>query len=76
VRTFDSPFRAALRIFAVCLFSSTISAFAAVAGSISGTVKDASGLVVPWAHVKIAEASTGLSYETQTGSNGSFMYCQ
>jgi hypothetical protein len=74
VRSFASPFRAALRTFAICLIFGAVSAFAAVSGSVSGTVKDASGLVVPAAQVKIAETNTGLSYETQTGSNGSFIF--
>ena len=46
------------------------SAWAAVAGSISGTVKDPQGRVVPNADVTAREVATGISHETRTDANG------
>ncbi len=48
------------------------SAFGAVTGSISGTVSDQSGKVVPGADVTVREVSTGITHETR--SNGSGYY--
>ena len=42
------------------------TAWGAVAGSISGTVKDPSGSVVPNADVTAREIDTGISHETHT----------
>jgi len=44
----------------------------AVAGSISGTVKDATGSVVPHARVTVQEFGTGLAYRTLTDGRGYF----
>ena len=49
-----------------------LMAWAGVGGSISGTVKDSSGSVVPNANVAIREINTGLLYQTHTDSNGYF----
>lgn len=46
--------------------------FASVGGSISGTVKDASGKVVGRAEVTVVESSTGLTYKTHTDGAGYF----
>src|ERR1700683_1700377 len=61
--------------FAVCFFAFTLLitaalAWAGVAGSISGTVTDVSGRVVPNAQVTAREAGTGLSYQTTTDGKG------
>jgi hypothetical protein len=48
------------------------TAWAAVAGSISGTVSDPSQSVVPGADVTLQEAGTGLVYRTRTDNNGFF----
>ena len=57
----------------ICIFIFLSSvAWGAVAGSISGTVKDPSGRVVPNADVTVREVSTGI--EHQTRSNGSGYY--
>ena len=48
----------------------TAAAWGAVGGSISGTVKDATGSVVPNAGVTLKEVSTGLVYRTKTDSRG------
>jgi hypothetical protein len=46
------------------------AAWGAVAGSISGTVKDPSGSVVPDAIITLREANTGLSHQTRTNAKG------
>ncbi|MGD0733718.1 MAG: carboxypeptidase regulatory-like domain-containing protein [Terracidiphilus sp.] len=48
----------------------TASAWGAVAGSISGTVKDPAGSVVAGAHVTAEEVSTGLVYQAESNGNG------
>ena len=45
-------------------------AWASVAGSISGTVKDPSGRVVPNAEITIRETNTGLSHHATANSKG------
>ena len=47
-------------------------AWAAVAGSISGTVRDPSGSVVPNADVTAREIDTGLTHKTHTDARGSY----
>ena len=47
-----------------------VTAWGSVAGSISGTVKDPSGSVVPNASVTVRELSTGVSQHTHTNSKG------
>ena len=54
------------------LFLSATSAWAGVAGSVSGTVRDSSGGVLPHASVTLKEVDTGLSYRTQTDNRGSY----
>jgi len=60
--------------FAVSLTCSLLflaaTAWAAVAGSISGTVNDPSGSVLPSAKITVQEVSTGLVYRTRTDNNG------
>ena len=46
------------------------AAWGAVAGSISGTVKDPAGKVVPGASVIVHEVNTGLIYRTQSDNRG------
>ncbi len=48
----------------------TAAAWGAVAGSISGTVRDPSRSVVPNADVTARELNTGISYKTHTNANG------
>ncbi len=52
----------------------TVSAWASVGGSISGTVKDPSGSVVASASVTVKETSTGLSHQTHTNSKGYYTF--
>jgi hypothetical protein len=56
----------------VCLvfLLSATAAWASVAGSVSGTVKDSSGGVVPHVGVSLQQVDTGLSYHTQTDNRG------
>jgi len=51
---------------------SAVAAFASVGGSISGTVKDATGGLIPRASVTVVETETGLSYRVQTDSAGDY----
>lgn len=44
------------------------------AGSVSGTVKDPTGALVPQAHVTITNTSTGIPYSTVSSSQGSFAF--
>jgi len=58
-----------LRIACTALFAAT-AAFASVGGSISGTVKDATGSVIAGATVAAQETNTGLAYRAQTDASG------
>ena len=48
--------------------------WASVGGSISGTVKDPSGRVVPNAEVTLRESTTGLSYQAHSDSRGLYTF--
>src|SRR5687768_14612684 len=62
----------------VCLLSSFFAASPAVSqvtsGSVFGSVKDASGAVIPGATVVLISASRGTSVETSTNENGDFIF--
>ncbi|MGH9561496.1 MAG: carboxypeptidase-like regulatory domain-containing protein, partial [Terracidiphilus sp.] len=45
-------------------------AFASVSGSISGTVKDSAGSVVPGAEVHLREGGTGTEYRAASDAHG------
>jgi hypothetical protein len=62
------------RIFWAVGVLSAALAWASVGGSISGTVKDPSGRVVPNADVTVRESSTGLSYQTHADSRGHYTF--
>ena len=64
-------FRFAVSLTCFLLFLAA-TAWAAVAGSISGTVNDPAGSVVPSANVTVREVNTGLVYRTQTDNKGSY----
>ena len=67
--------RFALKLSCLILLASFVTtlAFGQVeAGSIAGTVKDATGAVVPGATVKVKNVSTGLERTAQTGSVGQY----
>jgi hypothetical protein len=50
----------------------TATAWAAVAGSISGTVRDPSGNLIPNADVTVRELETSMTHETHTDSRGTY----
>ncbi|MGA2536999.1 MAG: carboxypeptidase regulatory-like domain-containing protein [Terracidiphilus sp.] len=68
--------RVASKLAALCLaglLSAGLS-WASVGGSISGTVEDSSGNVVPGATLALSELKTGLTYHAQTNSQGSYNF--
>jgi hypothetical protein len=50
------------------------AAWAAVSGSISGTVKDPTGSLVPKADITVRELNTGILHQTHTNGNGYFSF--
>jgi hypothetical protein len=56
-------------LFLIGIFSAAIG-WASVGGSISGTLRDPSGSVVPNGSVVVREVATGLTYRTHTDSKG------
>jgi hypothetical protein len=68
----DSVVLAMVVFLAALLLCAPVSA--SVGGSLSGTVKDASGSVVPGATVAVREVDTGLVYHTRTDHNGDFSF--
>jgi len=73
-----SLFRSAGRLGSFILLVSLVLLFSSLAlaqrdlGTLTGTVTDPSGAVVPGATVTISEASTGQNYKLQTSSSGDF----
>ena len=59
-------------IFLMSLAGSTL--WASVGGSISGTIKDPSGSVIPGATLTVTESNTGLVYKTSTDSKGHYAF--
>src|ERR1700722_4157152 len=55
-------------------FLSTALAWGSVGGSISGTIKDPSGRVVPDAQVTVRQTSTGLAYQARSNSKGYYIF--
>ncbi len=69
--------RLIVRIAGIILVFPLLSAtmlWASVSGSISGTVKDPSGSVIPNAHIAVRESNTGLTYETHTDRKGYYTF--
>jgi hypothetical protein len=66
--------RSAFLFFCVAVLTTASCAWAAVSGSISGTVKDPSGSVIPKASVAVREVRTGLSYRTSTDGRGYYAF--
>jgi hypothetical protein len=67
----------ALRLFIAMLISSAAATHAFAQGggattSLSGTVTDASGAIIPGANVAVKNVATGTSFETVTNENGYF----
>ncbi len=59
-------------IWALSLFFCAAYAFADVTGTISGSVKDPSGAVVPGASVEVVNRETGVKRSVQTNSTGGY----
>jgi hypothetical protein len=55
-------------------FLSTALAWGSVGGSISGTIKDPSGRVVPDAQVTVHQTNTGLAYQAHSNSKGYYIF--
>jgi hypothetical protein len=65
--------RSAIQLSCFLLFL-TSSAWGTVAGSISGTVRDPSGSVVPDANVTVRELNTGIPHQTHTNARGYYTF--
>ena len=63
------PQRSFIQLMCILMFAG-IPAWAAVTGSISGTVKDPQGRVVPNADVTARELATGIEHETHSDASG------
>jgi hypothetical protein len=63
-------------VVAVLIFAlvSAAVAFGQTAGKIIGTVKDATGAVIPDSHVMLLNTATGVKQETQTNNDGLFAF--
>jgi Carboxypeptidase regulatory-like domain/TonB dependent receptor len=72
VRKKRFPFCFAICLPAAALFSSAVLVWAGVAGSISGTVTDASKRAVANAQVSAREERTGLEYRAKTDGSGGY----
>jgi hypothetical protein len=68
-----SDLRIVWRLFCF-LLCSLITAWASVGGSISGTVKDASGAAIPGASVELVNINTGIRQSTTTRSQGTYSF--
>ena len=66
-RTFFVPFLLLMAL-------SAVLAWGSVGGSVSGTVKDPSGSVIPGADVTVREINTGLLYHVRTDDKGSYTF--
>ena len=58
------------RVFCTAVLFFAVVAWASVGGSISGTVKDPTGKLLPTANVNVREVNTGLEYLARTDSKG------
>lgn len=63
-----------VQVFCTVFGFSVASLLASVGGSISGTISDPSGNVVPNAHIAVKEINQGFSYETHTDSKGHYTF--
>src|SRR5579885_3674098 len=64
--------RVGLLLLSLLIFLFTGTSFAQVTASMSGTVKDSTGAVIPDATVTVKHTETGLTRTAQTDANGSF----
>ena len=70
----NSLLRKGIRALSILGVLSSTLAWASVGGSISGTVKDPAGRVIPKASVAVREISTGLSYQSVTDNRGTYTF--
>jgi Carboxypeptidase regulatory-like domain/TonB dependent receptor len=66
--------RSGVKALSIVLLLCAGLAWASVGGSISGTVKDPTGRVLPKANVAAREVNTGLVYHTRTDSKGTYAF--
>jgi hypothetical protein len=59
-------------VLCIFLLGASATAWASVGGSISGTVKDSTGSLIPHASITVLETETGLTYRAQTDASGSY----
>ena len=65
----------AAAVLLVCLLAGAVPAGAQVAtGTVTGTVKDGQGGIVPGAMVTLTSATRGTSLDAQTNENGDFVF--
>jgi len=60
----------------IAIAALSICAFAQNSGSITGTVKDSTGLVIPGAAVTVVEQATAFRQSTTSGAEGNFIFPQ
>src|SRR3974390_3515835 len=65
--------RSVLLLTVLALTLTTIAYAQRDMGTITGTITDAQGGVVPNAKITITEAATGLKYEVQSGTDGTYI---
>ena len=70
----NHPLLLALHALLIVSLLSAAAAWASVGGSISGTVKDPGGRVIPNASVTARESSTGLLYQTHSDNKGLYIF--
>jgi hypothetical protein len=68
----NNTFKFAIQLSCILLFFA-VAAWGAVSGSISGTVQDTTGSVIPNASVTVREVNTGLVYRTHSDGKGYYM---
>ncbi len=68
------PLLPTLRALLIVSLLSACAAWASVGGSISGTIKDPAGRVVPNASVTVREISTALAYQTHSDNKGFYIF--
>jgi hypothetical protein len=62
-----------LRLCAICLFICTLAVYGQSIGSITGTIEDPAGAVVPGAPVEVKNMETGAVYKGGASSTGNFV---
>jgi len=64
-------------LFGVCLFLSVLTAFAQTdRGTITGTVSDATGSVIPGAAIEAKNVASGTVYQAGSSETGNYNFAQ